>query len=327
MPDNEIDLFQWQIGKQTVFGTAVTPTAKLMGVGEGSLSSGVESSLVEEQRGALTPGYTATVDKGGAEASLSGDVNYEQIGYVLDSLFGTATPSGSSTYTRTYTGPGSKPTPSIFTLLRGTTLDTRKITGAICNEATFKFEANKRLGFDSKWLGQSVTSGALAVLTDTAVNYAHGNSAQIYIDTWAGTVGTTAITSTAFSGELGLNFNKGLKYGLGSSNPTDHKINKLAGGSNKLKLALELSTESVAWYNSIITATAAPWSAQVRIKFSYDADRSLQIDFAGFADKAPEYVTDADGVAQLEFELTPMYHATLATWVKLILSNKVATLP
>lgn len=330
MPDNEVDLMEWQLGAQVDFATRINPTAKLMVIDGGEVTPGIEMSEVEEQRGTLTPSYNATVDKNSGAAKISGSANYEQLGYFLDSLLGTATPSGTGGYVRLYTGPGTKPVSKIFTLVKGSAAGTYSCRGAIVNELSLKTETNKRLKFDASLIGHSVASDTLAspAFVDTVVNFLHANQMQLYIDPWSGTIGATLFTPAIFTCDLGLNMNKALKSGIGSVTPIDIKMSKVAAGSNQLKLGLELDTASKAYMDAILTANSTGiLKLLVRMKYTFDATHALQIDFAGFAPSAPAFPADSDGVAQIALTLTPLYNETLATWLKISLTNAVAILP
>ena len=327
MADNELDLMQWQLGTQTVFQTAVAPTAKLMGVEDGEIQALVGTSAVPEQRNSLAPAFNATVDSVTGEGTLSGAANFEQIGYLLDSLLGQATPGVGPGYTRAYTAPlGTKPSPRILTLTKGSSLDARALKGGIVNELTLTAETNARVGYESKLIGHSVETDTLAALSDTAVNYIHSNQVALKFDTWAGTMGGTALTPTAYKMELGLNFNKMVQMGLGSVNPLGHKHKKGEVGSNQLKLAMELDTTSAGYYNSIITATTDPFRAQIQATFT-SGSLIFVVQYAGYAAEAPKYVEDTDGVATLEFVFSPLYHSVFGNWFKASLANAVAVLP
>lgn len=326
MADNELDLFQWQVGTQTLFATAVTPTAKLIGVSaDGEIAPIIETSAVREERATLAPTYSATVDSITGEATVPGDANYEQIAWILDSLLGQATPGSGPGYARQYSGPiGTKPSPRILTLTRGSALDARCLKGAIANELTLTTETNKRVTYEAKFIGHSVEADALASLADITPNYIHANQAAITLDTWAGTMGATALPSIAYNLELGLNMNKGVKMGIGSASPRGHKNPRGEGDSNQLKLSVELDTDSAAYYTSILSGSL--WQAQVQITYTLDATHSLVIQYAGYASEAPKFASESDGIATLDLVLSPMYHPTVANWLKITLTNAVSTL-
>jgi hypothetical protein len=328
MADNELALFQWQLGKQSAIATAVTPTVKLMGVEDGELTPKVETSVIEESRGSFAPAYDAVVDSIGGEASIPGKASFEQIPYYLDSMFGEATPGISPGYARAYAAPlTAKPTSQrMLTALRGSALDARCLKGALVNELTLKGESNKPVTFEAKLLGHSVESKALASLSDTTVNYIHSNQAAIKLDTWAGTMGTTALTPLAYSFELGLNMNLAMQMGLGAATPVAHKMNKADAGSNQLKLSMELASDSAGYLTSILTpSNNTPFRAQIQIGFTLGS-LIFTFQFAGFAAEAPKFVGDTDGVASLDFTFSPLYHSTFANWFKCTVTNAVQAL-
>jgi hypothetical protein len=57
MADSELDLITTQIGKETVWGTAVPQTALLVGIENCELTPQMETTPVPESRGNLVPSY------------------------------------------------------------------------------------------------------------------------------------------------------------------------------------------------------------------------------------------------------------------------------
>lgn len=327
MADNEMDLMQWQVGSQSVFATAVTPTAKLIGVSaDGKIAPIVETSAVREQRATLAPTYSATVDKITGEATLPGDATYEQLAWILDSLLGQATPGSGPGYARQYSGPAgsTKPTPRILTLTRGSSLDARCLKGAIANELSLKTETNKRVTYETKFIGHSVEADSLASLADITPNYIHANQCAITLDAWGGTMGTTPLPSIAYNIELGLNMNKAVTMGIGSASPRGHNHKRGEGDGNQLKLSVELDTDSAGYLTSILGGSL--YQAQIQMTYTLDATHSLVVQYAGYVAEAPEYPSDSDGIATLDLTFAPMYNPTLGGWLKMTLTSAVSTL-
>lgn len=329
MADNELDLFSWQIGKQTLFGTAVPQTAKLMGISGGSLKPVVESSAMSEIRGVLTPAYNITLDKKAGSATLEGDLLYEDVPFWLDSIFGLATPAGVGPYVYTHVGPGAKPTPRIFTLAHGSGVGVQSLVGAIVNKFGFAFESNKRGTFKTEFIGQSVVDDTLDALADRTVLPIHSNDVTVSIDAWGGTFGATPLTVAKYNISADFDANRVLQPSVGSITPASWKQKKGEAKSNTLKIAAEVDTATKAYLDSILTATSVggPLKLLVRVLASLDANHKFQMDYAGFLAEAPELYTDADGVAQFEFVFSPIYNTTLTTWVKFTTTNQVTTLP
>ena len=61
-----------EVGMQTVWGTAVTPTAKLSLIEECEIEPIQESEVIPELRGTLAGNYTASLNKGRISAYRSG---------------------------------------------------------------------------------------------------------------------------------------------------------------------------------------------------------------------------------------------------------------
>lgn len=328
MADNQIDLYKWQVGTQSVFGTAVAQTAKLMGITGGSIQPNVSSSEVQDVRGTLTPGYTATLDAKSGEAGIEGDALYEDMAYWLDNMFGQATPSGAGPYVRAYSGAGAVPAPRILTLAHGSGVGVQSLVGALISKFSLAFEPNKRATIKADMIGYGVENDTLDSLADRTVIPIHSNDVTLYVDAWGGTVGTTAITLAKFNIGLDLDLNRKLLPGIASASPADWKQHKGESKSNTLTLALEVDTASKAYLDSILASTSSggPLKLQVRIKAQYAVTQILQIDFAGFIAEAPEAVSDSDGVAQFEFQLQALYHSTMASWINISLTNQVSSL-
>src|SRR5262245_44930271 len=89
-----LDLMQVQVGTESTWGTAVTPTAKVMGVQTFMLDPGVKSEVFHDRRGSVAPGYLANVLEVRPAAPLEILSTYEDGCYLLDNLFGQASPSG-----------------------------------------------------------------------------------------------------------------------------------------------------------------------------------------------------------------------------------------
>ena len=329
MADNELDLMQWQIGLQSVFNTAVAPTAKLMGITGGSFKANVEGSHVEEQRGDLTPAYNTTPDKVTGEGDIEYDICFEDICFWLDSFFALSTPSGADPYTRVHTGAGAKPVSRMNTLVRGSSTYAKALIGAYASTLEISGESNARLKGKTGFVGHSVADDALESLSDRAVNFLHANQTKIYLDVFGGTFGATEVTGQKHSFTLSLDANKSHKMSIGDLNAVEVGQQKGDPGGNQLKVSLAVDTQSMAFYalQLLTTMTTGLWKPLIRIENEISVGLKWTIDFAGWAPEAPEWVVDVDGVASLEFTLSPLYDASLGSWIQSTVINGVATLP
>jgi hypothetical protein len=320
------DLHQLQIGKEVTWGTAVAATAKMGLIEEVSLTPEIEVGRNPDVRGSLVGAdYVHTLDSHKASASVSGIATYEDIGYWLDSLLELdATPTGAGPYVYERNAPlTAVPTRRMITAIWGQTGAIYKMAGGIVNEFTLSFEKNKPWTFQASLIGKNVAAGALASLSDRTQTPIHANHSSLYIDAWAGTMGSTQITNPVwFAGELNIKANAELVAGIGSLSPVGYVD---AAYEATLKLTLEVHSDTAAYLASILGSSLL--QHQVRLKGTTGASAIAQFDFAGTHTKAPEIFSDEDGVTTFEFEMTKAYNATLANWLKTSITNSVATLP
>ena len=325
---SEMDLFQFQAGKEGDFGTAVTQTVKLMELETLEIEPIVESEAHVEVRGTLDPAYNATLNKKGGTFSAAGIATYDDLPYWLDSLLGEATPTGTGPYAYVYAGAGARPTPRMMTLTRGDANSVKSLVSALAQTLNLNIETNAPVSFECAGFGHSVEDDALATLADRTVNPIHGNDVTLYIDPWAGTVGDTEFTDVAFALTLALDNARAEKPGLGSVSPKSWKQPKADPGSNQLTMRLEFDTMAIAFLDALLTGTDIPFRKLVRLEFALDANNTMQIDFAGFAAEAPTLNPDEDGVAVLEFVLNAMNDPTgMGGWLDWEVVNGVTTLP
>jgi hypothetical protein len=330
---SEKDLLQVQLGKEVTWGTSVAGTAKLMTVTDVSLEPIVEQIVHKTMRGALAPGYLANVRRIAGQGTLQSLVDYEDLPYYLDSLFGVATPGGAGPYTRDYVAPvtaGSKPTPRLNTVIYGdSTGGVYKLEGGLVTKLAIKGESNQPLTLQADLIGKDVVTGALAALSDRTVNVAMGADVSLYLDIWAGTMGATAVAATFFAFELTLDSKMTTRDYMGALTPGAYTQPAWEGN---LKLTLEFNATSKAYLDALLAVTVgAPFQRQVRIKATRDAGASeklAQFDFAGTAPNSPKVWTDRDGVCTAELELAGTYNSgAFANWCKVATKNGVATLP
>jgi hypothetical protein len=321
----ESELLQLQRGKQTVFVTAITPTAKAAGPTKVSFKPVIKNDLRKHLRGSLAPGYLSVITEIGATGSIEEDATYEDAPYDWDGLCGVATPSGTGPYVYAYAAPlGTKATNRIDTFVYGNSVDgVYKLTGGIVTKYALKGNKQGLSTVTKEYFGYDITTGTLAALSDRTVNFATGADTVIYIDTWGGTIGSTAITATMFDYELTIDTKRAVKRHM-SIRADSYKE---PSWDIKLKLNMEFNATSKTFLDAILAVTPnAAFQKQVRIKATSGAN-IFQIDVAGTQDASPEVFTDTDGVSSVSIELQGMYNPTLANYLKASFTNGVATLP
>jgi hypothetical protein len=318
------DLLQYQVGKETTWGTPVAGSAKLMLVDDCQLEPVVESVLHEEFRGTLLPGYLTDISKIQAKGKIGGKLTFEDIPYWLDALLGIATPTGVGPYVYAYTAPiTTPPTPRIQTLLKGNGSNVYQGEGMLPIDAEFSFATNQPLKYMFNLLGQTYSTASLASLTDRAVNVAMGSQVALYIDALGGTIGTTAITTAFFSGGLKISPKRVQYPAMGSVMDAGYVDGKFSGVMN---LTLLFDATSKAYLDAIIGGSAV-LQKLVRIKATKDANHIFQLDFAGSALKSPVIFDVDNEVTVVKLELTGTYDSgAFANWLKFSVTNQVASL-
>lgn len=326
MAGNLVPLQMVQVGTESTWGTAVTPTAKLTGVEAITLESTGSARMLSELRGALTPAYTAARGQVAGKGTMNGFQTYEDICFFLESMFGTATPSGAGPYVRT----GEAPLTSIaanrkLTLVTGQGTDVYKLAGAICSKLVLSGKTGEEWKFNAEFIGKSKSTGTLAALTDRAVAAVDGSTTLVYIDAWGGTIGTTAITALATSFELSLDAGTIVRNYLGALEPGRYRQTKWDPGSNTLKMSLEFDATSKAYLDGFLTYSAVQ-QHQIRLKATTGANAIVQFDFAGTLTEEPKE-NNEDDVITLDLTWAGTYNSGLANWFKYSVTNQVAVLP
>jgi hypothetical protein len=314
------------LGTQSVFLTAVTPTVKLMGVQNFALDPGVKAQVFHDRRGSAAPGYLSALTRIEPAAPLELLGTYEDIAYVLDNLFGQATPSGSGTYVRDYAAMlGTVPTPRILTAVYGDGTNCYKLTGGLISKATFKGETGAPMTVTCDLIGKDVTSGTKASLSDRAVNVAMGDHMALYVDTWGGTMGATALATVSYSYELTIDAKRKVDMYFGAlAGQSYHEDDGANGWDVMLKLKAEFNTATKALYDALISQSAV-YQKQIRLK-STSGTNIIQFDIAGTSEESPRFGDDRDGVLAFETTLKGTYNSGLGNYFKASNTNNVATL-
>lgn len=317
---------------QTVFGTAVpTTTAKLQSVGSFALTPDLQTRALDQLRGTLAPTHQTAIDFYMSNATFEvPDETFEDLNYWLDSLFSAATPSGAGPYVRAYAAPlTAVAAPSFMTLQWGQTSGVFQVQDASIATLTMSGTNNSGIQVGGSMIAGQVQEGALQALADRAnLTRVTGCMASLAIDTWAGTMGATAVTSSGFSWELTVNANREYRGFLGDCTPTAWNDQKWTG---QLRLSLELNTITDDYLIAMLAATGSSiLERQVKITYTNGASgaalRTLEIQFAGHSMAAPQLFQDRNGVTTYDLVLDGVYHSTFANWLKINTTSGIATL-
>jgi hypothetical protein len=321
-----LDLLEVQVGTESTWGTAVTPTAKLMGVQNFALDPGIKAKVFHDRRGSLAPGYLEALESIEPAAPLELLVTYEDICYILDNLLGQASPSGAGPYTRNYAGPvGAVPSPRILTWLYGDATNCYKLAGGLISKLTLKGETGAPMMATADLIGKDVTAGTKASLSDRAVSVAMGDHMAIYVDAWGGTIGTTLLNAASWNYELTIDSKRKVDMYFGAlAGQSYHEDDGANGWDVMLKLKLEFNAALKAQYDALISQ-AAVYQKQVRLK-STSGTKVLQFDFAGTSEESPRFGDDRNGVLIFETALKGEYCPALGNYFKAQSINSVSSL-
>jgi len=315
-----------QRGKQTGFATAnTTATAKLQNVSSFALSPDLQTRALDQLRGTLAPTHQTVLDHFGSNATFEvADESFEDVNYWLDSLFSAATPGGAvGAYTRAYAAPTTAAAaPTFMTLQWGQTDEVWQMQDASVTTLTLSGANNTGVQVGGSLIGGKVLAGTLASLNDRTVTRMSGCSAAVAIDAWDGTMGGTALASSAFSWELTINANRQLRAYLGECTPSAWNDQKWNG---QLKLSVELNATTDDQLIAMFAATNAILERQVQIKYT-SGSLVFQIQFAGHTMQAPQLFQDKNGVMTYDLVLDGVYHPTFANWLKINTTSAIDAL-
>jgi hypothetical protein len=319
-------LSKWQVGKETTWGTPVTATALLMGMQDSSyLQADNRSEIYPDIRGSLAPAYLAGLEQIAGKGEYEMIATFEDICYIFDGAFGDTSPTGTGPYVRAYTAPlTTAVTPRMMTWIYGNTQTgggIYKLEGGLVNSFTLKGATGKPTMISGDLIGQTVTTGAFAALSDRVVEVIMGQPWNVYYDAVGGTIGTTALTVTAVAFELAVNCNRVLVWSLDSLTPDGYEQNPWDG---TLKLTLRMNASAKTEVDAIV-AQSAVYQKQVRLKQT-SGTKIFQVDFAGTLKEPPKLYDDEDGVLTVELELDGTYNAALANWLAASVTNSVSAL-
>lgn len=313
-----------QAGTQSAFATGVAPSVQLRGIEELAIRSQNEVTMLEDMTLGLAGASQAVVAGIGGEGAVTAWCSYEHLAYWLDNLFGQATPSGANPYVRAYAAPTTTaPTPRILSLVKGTSTGSYRLVGALLSSMTLRQEQGRPLMLNGDLVGNKVNTQALGSLADATVNPIMANHvATIKYDTWAGTMGGTALNNCFVRmWELTVEPDRALRPCFGSLSKDDYAERSWTG---TLRLSLEFNATTKTDVDNVIGGTLT--QKQVELNYANTAARALQLQFAGTVTEDMEIFGDDDGVVSVEMVLTRTYHSTFANWLKMSLTNAVQTL-
>jgi len=307
-----------QRAKQSAFGSAnTTATARLQNVSSFALTPDLQTRAITQMRGSLAPTFTTALDQYASNATFEvSDETFEDLNYWLDSLFTAATPTGTGPFTRAYAAPlTAEAAPSFMTLQWGQTNEVWQMQDASVATLTMSGSSNTGVQVGGSLIGGKVIEGALQTLSDrTGLTRMTGCMAALAIDAWAGTMGNTAVASSAFSWELTINSNRQYRTYLGGCTPQAWNDQQWSG---QLRLSLELNSTTDDYLIAMLADANTILERQIEISYTNGSDDKLEIQFAGHTMSAPQLFQDRNGVMTYDLVFDGVYNSTFGNWLKI----------
>lgn len=318
------DFLRVQLGQESSWGTAVVATAWLMGVTDRSFEL-VDENYQSEESGHLAPSPLVAQVKQSVAGQISYDLTYEDILYMLEGAFGPDSPSGADPYTWEHVAPyGTAPAPQPFTIEYGDegASQAYKIAGAIFDH----FSVGGDIDGDGIWqaqadvLAKSKATVTMASLSARSVELIRVADTVLYMDAWAGTIGSTQVSSMLKSFTLDVSPNYHLKWFTGDINPGDQGHKRWNGS---LTLVAEFEATAKALVDALLSG--GPQQRLIRL-LATSGSHSCQLDFYGTLWNGFTLWEDLDGNLGVSLEFNGTYHATDAKWLQFTTINSVASL-
>ena len=292
--------------KETTFNTPAIPTAKMMGVQPlPSFSPKLKSTVFDEQRGTVVPGYlSANLMKGGA-FNFNTHVTYEDILFLLaGGIKGSVAPTGGPVYTWPFPAPITPYTPwnpQTYTFEYGYDVGTIRAAGSVFDKITFKGEASKQLEANvSGWyaghdqndavaIASSTNATPIEITTATAHGYATGDTVIIgshLVNTAAN--GTWTIIKT---GASTFTLNTSVGNGVGGATGTATRAITQSIVDRTVEIAIVPPTTF--WMDTAGVTPKTTQFANVMTSFQLDIETGLKPVYTGDSVSPTDFTYDA----------------------------------
>lgn len=327
------DLRVAQIGKQSVFGTPVAATAKLMGLTD--LSGKPEITIKQSTylQGDLAPSHAARATDKRGSAKLAGDLTFEDAPiYLTAALKGGVLGTG-ATADKTWDFPAplaTTPNVDLRTVEIHDGSQEYELTDAFINQLTIAGAAanDGLVTFSADWLGRELVKSTLTpALANRAIDTIPVGGMSLYVDAIGATIGTTIKAATLIDFSFQYNPNTHFKkFADGDIRPSAIGY---ARPTAQLMFTAEFNASAIAELDQYIAGTPGRLVRLVATGPTLGSSaKKFQLDFAGDIMNVSDLWGDRDGNTTLQFTLSARYDsATFANYVKMQIVNGNATNP
>jgi hypothetical protein len=317
-----------QLGKQSVFATAVAATAKMMGVAEVNGKPDFTNSQKRYLQGDYAPAHNTRITDKRASAAINGDFSFEDFLYVLlSSVKGGVTPTGTTDKLWSFPFPlTASPAVDIRTIEINDGTQEYDIVGAVVSDWALAGAASNDglVTFSSNWVGRDFVPDTLTpALSNRTFETLPVGAMNLYIDDLGGTIGSTAKTGTLI--DFNLTYSTGIHMkkfaGDGDVRPT-------LFGYNMPTVGLSVTYESNATAHAEIAKYALGTGRLIRLDGAGSGNKKLRIDFAGDIMSVDPLYGDRDGNTTVKMTLAARLDiGAFANYGKIEITNLAATAP
>jgi hypothetical protein len=297
-----------------------------MGLLDGKLNL-IQQTIIPAEIGRHGPGPLAAQGSVRGEGNLRAECTYEDICYLLQGLLGDVSAvGGSAPYSWTYSAPAEEAavTPHKYSLEGGAAGASYVLHGALFKTLRLTGEAGGLWEMSSDLVGETIGTVSLASLADRTVNLVRMADTSLYVDTWGGTMGSTAVTATLISFELNLETGRHTKLFAGSVSPASYGDDEF---SATLRTVLEFNASAKAYFDALIAPALIQKFLQIKATTGTDtALKSLAIQMPATLINNVTLFDDREGNMIVSLEWQATMHATFATWLKFVVQNALNAL-
>lgn len=310
-----------QIGQEVAWGTGVAATAWLMGVTDCELEIG-DVIYQSDEKGTYAPSILVANTYQDASGTVEQDLTYDDILYPCDNVFDEESPAGADPYTWTWAAPdGTQVSPNIFTIEIGATSAEYECNGCLIDTLTISGDRDGDDIWKASWHfnAEIAVAAAMTSLSRRTVELIRMADTLLYVDGWAGTMGSTAVGSTLIAFELSIETGRHNKAFTGSVNPLTWGDNKYTG---TLSTTLEYNASTKAYIDALIAPALV--QRQIEIEATSGAD-SATIQFCGTLQPGTLW-EDREGNMTVTLNWLGTYNSTFGNWLTIIVINSIASL-
>lgn len=312
---------QW--GRESTWGTGVAAAVIGSGITDFKFNPGATITRKKFLAGSLAPATVASVTRKEPTAQIMGDVTPEDIIYILDSfLKGSVSPTGAGPYVYTFAAPTTAD-PALrsrtFEFYDGTYC--WELDGGLVESITFTgADGADNITFSANLIGkQLVPDTVTGALSSRSFTLLPAQSCSLYIDSAAGTIGSTQISSTLIDWSLTLTNGAHTKFFMdGGTTATSKGISTVDA---ELKCTFEYNSSA----HTALTDYIAGTPHLVRLAATNPSSYGINWDMGAVATSIDDGFGDRDGNTTMSVTYGAIVDTgAFANYLKVVVTNGVS---